>query len=178
MTAEAVIRTHSDMVYRIAFARAGSREDADDIYQEVFLRYIRRKPVFSSEEHAKAWFIKVSVNCARKFMGKRQKNAETTGEWAELLAPKENGSEAFESVTVEEQFLADEKRTELHRELQKLDCDTRLLLHLFYFEELKTKEIARVLHKSESAVRVALSRARTKLRIQAQEDGVLELLRN
>jgi len=92
--------------------------------------------------------------------------------------PKENGSEPAGDVTVEEKFLADEKRTELHRELQKLDSDTRLLLHLFYFEELKTKEIARVLHKSESAVRVALSRARTKLRIQAQEDGVLELLRN
>ena len=43
---------------------------------------------------------------------------------------------------------------------------------------IETKEIARVLPKSESAVRVALSRARTKLRIQAQEDGVLELLRN
>ena len=178
MTAKAVIRTYSDMVYRIAFARTGNKADADDIYQEVFLRYIRRKPVFSSEEHAKAWFIKVSVNCARKFMSKRHKKAETTGDWAELLASKENGPEAFESVTTEEQFLADEKRTELHRELQKLDSDTRLLLHLFYFEELKTKEIARVLHKSESAVRVALSRARTKLRIQAQEDGVLELLRN
>lgn len=178
MSAEDVIRTYSDMVYRIAFARTGNRADADDIYQEVFLRYIRRKPVFSSKEHAKAWFIKVSVNCTRKFMGKRQKNAEAAGDWAEILLPKENGSETAEGVTVEEQFLAGERNSELHRELQKLDNDTRLLLHLFYFEELKTKEIARLLHKSESAVRVALSRARTKLRIQAQEDGVLELLGN
>ena len=47
MTPENTIRTYSDMVYRIAFARAGTKEDADDIYQEVFLRYIRRKPEFS-----------------------------------------------------------------------------------------------------------------------------------
>ena len=77
MPAETVIREYSDMVYRIAFARTGNKADADDIYQEVFLRYIRRKPEFRSEEHAKAWFIKVSVNCARKFMSKNQKNAET-----------------------------------------------------------------------------------------------------
>lgn len=178
VTAEVVIRTYSDMVYRIAYARTGNREDADDIYQEVFLRYIRRNPEFRSEEHAKAWFIKVSINCARKFMGKRQKNAETSGDLTDVLLPQENDSGALAGVTVEEQLLDKEKASQLHRELQKLDSDTRLLLHLYYFEELKTKEIARLLHKSESAVRVALSRARVKLKIQAQEDGVLELLRS
>ncbi len=178
MTAEAVIRTYSDMVYRIAFARTGNRADADDIYQEVFFRYIRRKPEFHSEEHAKAWFIKVSVNCARKFMGNRQKNAETPGDLVGVLLPEENDSDALAQGTVEEQLLDKERASQLHRELQKLDSETRLLLHLYYFEELKTKEIARLLHKSESAVRVALSRARVKLKIQAQEDGVLELLRS
>jgi len=176
VTAEAVIRTYSAMVYRIAYARTGNKEDADDIYQEVFLRYIRKKPVFFSEEHAKAWFIKVSINCARKFMGKWKKNAETSENWDEILLLQENDSLAAEGVTVEEQYLADERDAQLHRELQKLDSDTRLLLHLYYFEEMKTKEIARLLHKSETAVRVALSRARTKLRIQAQEDDVIELL--
>lgn len=176
MPAETVIREYSDMVYRIAFARTGNKADADDIYQEVFLRYIRRKPEFRSEEHAKAWFIKVSVNCARKFMSKNQRNAETVGDWTEIMLQKEADSKTPEHVTVEDQFLAAERKSELYRELQKLDCDTRLLLHLYYFEELKTKEIARVLHKSEAAVRVALSRARSKLRIQAEEDGVLELL--
>ena len=177
MPAETVIREYSDMVYRIAFARTGNKSDADDIYQEVFLRYIRRKPEFRSEEHAKAWFIKVSVNCARKFMSKSQRNAEAVGDWTEIMLQQETDSKAMEGVTVEEQFLADERKSELYRELQKLDSDTRLLLHLYYFEELKTREIARLLHKSESAVRVALSRARNKLRIQAEEDGVLELLR-
>ena len=176
MPAETVIREYSDMVYRIAFARTGNKADADDIYQEVFLRFIRRKPEFHSDEHAKAWFIKVSVNCARKFMSKHQKNAETVGDWTEIMLQQETDSKAMESVTVEEQFLADERKSELYRELQKLDSDTRLLLHLYYFEELKMREIARLLHKSEAAVRVALSRARNKLRIQAEEDGVLELL--
>ena len=176
MKAEVAIRTYSDMVYRIAYARTGNKDNADDIYQEVFLRYIRRKPVFSSEEHAKAWFIKVSINCSRKFMKKLQKNAEMSENRAEIPVSQERDSLTAESVTVEEQCLTDERNVQLYRELQKLDSDTRLLLHLYYLEEMKTKEIARLLHKSETAIRVALSRARTKLRIQSQEDGAIELL--
>ena len=46
---EAVIRRYSDMVYRLAFARTGNRSDAEDLYQEVFLRYLTRAPAFTSE---------------------------------------------------------------------------------------------------------------------------------
>lgn len=63
---EAIIRQHADMVYRLAYAQTRSKSDADDIFQEVFLRYIQRKPDFVSEEHCKAWFLRVTVNCAKK----------------------------------------------------------------------------------------------------------------
>ena len=64
---EAVIRRYSDMVYRLAFARTGNRSDAEDLYQEVFLRYLTRAPAFTSEEHRKAWLLRVAVNCANRF---------------------------------------------------------------------------------------------------------------
>ncbi len=67
-SAGAVIEKYSNMVYRLAYARTGSRHDADDIYQEVFLRYFRRKPVFDSEEHRKAWLLRVTVNCSNSFL--------------------------------------------------------------------------------------------------------------
>ena len=51
---EQVIRFYSDMVYRLAFARTGTRYDADDVYEEVFLRYLKKKPKFKSEEHRRA----------------------------------------------------------------------------------------------------------------------------
>ena len=54
---EAVIRRYSDMVYRLAFARTGNRSDAEDLYQEVFLRYLTRAPAFTSEDHRKAWLL-------------------------------------------------------------------------------------------------------------------------
>ena len=52
-----VIEKYSDMVYRLAYSRVKSKSDADDIFQEVFLRYINKKRVFENEEHRKAWFI-------------------------------------------------------------------------------------------------------------------------
>lgn len=174
MTPEGVIRTYSDTVYRIAFARAGTKADADDIYQEVFLRYIKKKPVFRDGEHAKAWFIKVAVNCSRKFLGGVSRKREVSGE---LLG--ETGADVTENVVggiggaPEERIFAEESKKALYRELQKLSADARLLLHLYYFEELKTGEIAKLLHRKESTVRVQLKRAREQLRMRFEEDGAV-----
>ncbi len=177
MTPENVIRTYSDMVYRIAFARAGTKEDADDIYQEVFLRYIRKAPEFRDEEHAKAWFIKVAVNCSRKFLGGTVKKREVSGEWfVDTETERTGNGECGSMQTPEERFFADESKAELYRELQKLSPDARLLLHLYYFEELKTAEIAKLMRRKESTVRVQLTRAREKLKAQFEADGVLKLL--
>lgn len=60
-----VITAYFDTVYRLAYAMMKNRSDADDIYQEVFLRYIRREPVFQSPEHARAWMLRVTVNCCK-----------------------------------------------------------------------------------------------------------------
>ncbi|MBR2407608.1 MAG: sigma-70 family RNA polymerase sigma factor [Lachnospiraceae bacterium] len=178
MTPENVIRAYSDMVYRIAFARAGTKADADDIYQEVFFRYIRKNPEFRDSEHAKAWFIKVAVNCSRKFLGGAAKKREVSGEW--LTENEPDGSVTGEGSaysTPEERILTDESKAELYRELQKLSPDARLLLHLYYFEEMKIAEIAKLMHRKESTVRVQLTRAREKLKTQFEEEVVLGLLR-
>jgi RNA polymerase sigma-70 factor (ECF subfamily) len=64
---EKVIRYYSAMVYRLAFARTGTKHDADDVFQEVFFRYVKKKPVFQDEEHRKAWLIRVTINCSNNF---------------------------------------------------------------------------------------------------------------
>lgn len=64
---EEVIRRNSETVYRLAYSLVRSRSDANDIYQEVFLRYVRKKPVFDGQEHEKAWFLRVTVNCCKNY---------------------------------------------------------------------------------------------------------------
>ena len=62
---EQTIENYSNMVYRLAMARTGNTESSQDIYQEVFLRLAKKMPEFESEEHKKAWLIRVTINCSK-----------------------------------------------------------------------------------------------------------------
>ena len=59
----AAVEQYGSTVYRLALAQTHSQADADDVYQEVFLRYVRAAPAFATEEHRKALMVGVSVGC-------------------------------------------------------------------------------------------------------------------
>ena len=61
---ETIIQRYADLVYKLAYAKTRHPHDAEDIFQEVFLRYIQKQPKFQSPDHEKAWFIRVTVNCS------------------------------------------------------------------------------------------------------------------
>lgn len=63
--AKELFERYSDMVYRIAVSYGNSVHSAEDIVQEVFLRYLKKQPLFESGDHEKAWFIRVAVNCCK-----------------------------------------------------------------------------------------------------------------
>lgn len=147
---EDVVRRYSGMVYRLAFARTGSRDDADEVFQEVFLRYFRKKPAFRDEEHRKAWMIRVTVNCcANLWNSPWKRRMEPLTEDMVRETPEDNG---------------------LWEQLQKLPDKYREVIHLFYYEQMSLEEISRVLHRKNSTVRTQLTRARTMLKILLEED--------
>ena len=148
---EAVIRRYSDMVYRLAFARTGNRGDAEDLYQEVFLRYLTRAPAFTSEEHRKAWLLRVAVNCANRFH---------TAPWRKRTEPL---SEALSVPAPEGE--------DLWEELRRLPERDRTVLHLYYYEDMTTEEIAKLLDRNPATVRSQLLRARAKLKKLLVEEG-------
>lgn len=150
MEPEAAVRRYADTVYRLAYARTGSREDAEDIFQEVFLRYVRKKPTFQDEEHRKAWLIRVTVNCAKSLRGSFW-NRRTEGLNENLV---------FNSV----------KDYDLYYELMRLKPQEREVIHLFYYEDMTSKQIAQALGISESAVRTRLTRARKALKAFMKEE--------
>ena len=63
---EGIIDKYFNMVYKLAFSQTKNKTDADDVFQEVFLRYIKSNCKFENSEHEKAWFIRVTINCCRK----------------------------------------------------------------------------------------------------------------
>lgn len=149
---EPVIRRYSNMVYRLAFARTGNVSDSEDLYQEVFLRYLTRAPAFTSEEHRKAWLLRVTVNCANRFhtaLGRRR--TEPLSEALSVPAPE--GESLWE-------------------ELRRLPERDRTILHLYYYEDMTTEEIAQLLERNPATVRSQLLRARTKLKQLLVEEGI------
>lgn len=151
--AEELLDKYAAMVYRLAFARARSREAAEDVFQEVFLWLVSKRPELESEKHEKAWFCRVTINCANSYwrdpFRRRTQPLEETGE---LMAPPGEG-------------------TELDACLDKLSPDLRVVVHLYYYEGYSTPEIAELLGKKESAVRMRLMRARRQLRGYLEEGG-------
>lgn len=138
------ILRNSNTVYRLAYAQMKNTSDADDVYQEVFYRYIRKKPFFENPEHEKAWFIRVTVNCCKTSL---------KSFWKTKVCELD---ETFEDTEVEKE--------DLSFALKKLPKKYSAVLYLFYFEDMSIKEIASALNLKEGNVGVLLSRARQKLK--------------
>ena len=139
----ALAEQYAGMLYRLAYARTGSRADAEDVMQEVFVRLLRARPEFRDEEHAKAWLLRVGARCAADVL---------RAPWRRREGPLDDGLPAPEPVLA-------------------LPAKYRMAVHLYYYEELSVAEIAAVLGKSEGAVKSRLFRARALLRRYLKEDG-------
>lgn len=137
-------------VYRLACSQVKSRTDADDVFQEVFLRYHRFAPSFQSEEHGKAWLLRVTINCCRTHLA---------APWRRCTVPLED---IYTCRAPEESAVAEA--------LQTLPPKDRALIHLFYFEGYPTEEIAGIMGLRPASVRSRLTRARQKLRLLLKEE--------
>ena len=63
---EEAIRIHGNMVYRLALVQMKNKSEAEDVFQEVFLRLVKYKERIQGREHLKAWLLRVTVNCCKK----------------------------------------------------------------------------------------------------------------
>ena len=145
----ALARRYAPAVYRLAYARTGSRTDAEDVMQEVFLRLMKAGPVFESEEHAKAWLLRVASNCASDLFRLPWRRREEPLE-DNLPAPEEPGT-----GSVTEAVLA-------------LPARYRIPIHLYYYEDYSVAEIAKIMGQSAGTVKSRLFRARKLLRAQLE----------
>ena len=154
ITTEEIIDRYADMVYRLAVSQVRNRTDADDIFQEVFVRLVRHVQELQSMEHAKAWLIRVTINCTKKHFGLY---------WNKNVFPIE---ETEEVARTEEGFAQAEKKIDnpVMQAVSKLPPKYRGCVHLFYFEELSVKEIAEMTDQTESTVKSRLHRARKMLK--------------
>lgn len=150
-----IINRYSDMVYRLAYARTGSRADADDVYQEVFFRYFRTKPQIDSEEHLKAWLIRTTIHTSLNLLRSAwRRYVQAMPEHFDISAPHS----------------AEDARSEaLLHALMRLPEKQRIVIHLYYYEDYSTEEIADLIGEKASTVRSRLTRGREKIKSLMRE---------
>ena len=139
-----------DMVWRLALARTASVPDAEDVFQEVFLRYFRHEDRFQSNEHRKAWLIRCTVNRCKSLLA---------SPWRKRIVPLE---------TAEEVGVEDDCR-DVYAAVLSLPAKYRTVIHLHYFEGLSVAELADTLQVPEGTVKSQLSRGRALLRDMLKE---------
>lgn len=124
--------------------------DAEDVIQEVFLKYMRKHPEFKDLNHERAWFLRVTINTAKDYVNSFwYRKTEALNE--NILYENEQEKDIWELV-------------------QQLPKKYRLIIQLFYQEGYSIKEISYILKTRESTVGTQLSRAREMLKNKFEEE--------
>ncbi len=141
-----IIEKYFNMVYKLALSQTKSKTAADDVTQDVFLRYIKAEKDFGSEEHIKAWLIRVTLNCSKSMF---------SSSWFKKTVPL---SEEFDIP------FENREKSDVYYAVLELPPKYKAVIHLFYYEDLSIAQIAKYLGQKESTVKSQLSRGRDLLK--------------
>ena len=141
------VQRYSDTVFRAAMHNCSCTADAEDVVQDVFEKLLRYEGRFESEEHLKAWLLRVAINRARDV---------STSFWRKHTVAWE---EYMNDLAFEEP-----QDSRLFEAVMRLPAKYRAVLHLFYYEGYAVAEIAHILHRPAGTVKSQLNRGRSLLK--------------
>lgn len=143
--AEMILTRFGDSILRYAYTYLHNMSDAEEVLQDTLVQFLKTAPEFESENHEKAWLLRVAANLSKNRI-RYNKHRETDELNDELVAEeREDLSFVWEAV-------------------KSLPVKYREVIHLFYHEGYQTAQIAKVLGRNESTVRSDLRRGREKLK--------------
>ena len=154
-------RRYADEIYLYLYSLCKSRETAEDLMQEVFLKALLSLP--DQNENLRAWLYKVARNAC--FNELRNRKRELQSEHIEdISASARESLQENSSDNLVDELIRSEQRRFLYEAMLKLPDRQREILELFYFSELSIKEIAEIMRLTSQNVRVLAYRAKKKLR--------------
>lgn len=142
---ERIMNDYGNILFRICLIMLGNSQDAEDVVQETLMKYLQKAPAFKEKEHEKAWFIKVASNKCKDMLRFRARHMTAD----------------IESI---HEFIQDSSDSGILEALMILPEKFRIVLVLYYVEQYKTEEIAEVIGKSVSAVKMRLQKGRRLLK--------------
>ncbi len=141
---EKTIEKYADMLYRLCFIMLHNESDAEDAVQETIIKRYQKSPAFRDDEHEKAWLIRVATNQCRDMLRFRNRHPQLEAEVLEKTASDETESGILEALAA-------------------LPEKYRIVLTLYYVHECSVEEIARIICRTSSAVKMRLQKGRKLL---------------
>ena len=142
---ESLLQQYGSCLFRLCLFMLKNEKDAEDAIQETFLKYLRKAPAFTDTEHEKAWLFRVTSNTCLDLLRYQKRHP-------------------MEELDVARYLPTEPKNTEIFELLLELPEKYRLVLILHYVEGYRINEIAEIIKKSPSAVKMRLQKGRMLLK--------------
>ena len=133
-----------DTIYRLALSRTKTPQYAEDITQDVFVKLLSLQKDFQSEEHLKAWLLRVTINLTKDLF---------------LSSWYKKTDKLSENITYE-----DKEKSDLYYAVMKLPRKYRTVIHLHYYEGYSVEETAKIIGATAGTVKSQLHRGRGMLK--------------
>lgn len=148
-----VIEKYKDMIYKLALLRTKNEADAEDVLQDVICKYFQNNLEFKSEEHKKAWLIRVTVNCSKRLF---------RSAWYR------------KTVQLEDNIQYNDEERDVYYSVLQLPLKYRTVIHLYYYEDMSIADISKILNIKESTIKSQLHRAKSLLKnkLEGEYDNV------
>ena len=151
---EELVEQYSSLIFRISYCILCNPQDAEDAVQETFLRYLTKAPEFVSEEHRKAWLIRVSANISKNMQMFKLRRETVSIDDIENVGIARDDFELFELI-------------------MSLPAKYKVVMTLYYVEGYKSREIAEIIDVNEDAVRKRLQKGRELLKVEFEKEQLL-----
>ncbi len=142
---EQVVHNYNQTVVSVCIMRLKNWADAEDCFQNTFVRLYQNSPEIADEDHLKAWLIRVAINECNSHLRKSSRT----------VSLNEHSDQAVE-------FPHDQ--TDISWALMQLEDKYRDILYLYYVEQYKVNEIADIVQKKPNTIKTLLMRGREKLK--------------
>ena len=150
----AIVDRYADMVWRIALSRTRREEDAQDVFQEVFLRLFQKEREFREEEHRKAWLIRTTLLCCKSYR----------------MAAFRHATISLEEVS--STLSLPEEKLGVYEAMLRLPAKYRIPLQLYYIEGMSVEEAANAIGLRPGTFRMRMNRGRKLLKEQLKGEGI------
>lgn len=141
---------YAGVIFKTSYNFLLNKEDAEDVVQEVFIKYFTCDKKFNDDNHEKAWILRVTANlCKNILRSKSHKNLQLD----DAIKVCDSNFESARNL-----------RLDLENTMFELTPNQRMAIYLFYYEQIQIRDIAKIMKTNENTVKSHLSRAKSKMK--------------